>query len=182
MKWNPQHYKRLLLSEMTNWNGILSVLFCFHQDINYTSNWQEKACIFGWIWLVNNLQDCFHYIISSQSLQPREETITKTAFDHNKIIELNFRLICKLQQNRCQSSKNSTISQGILQSFVVVAVDVVFACNFFSKFSLFFFCCAASFRMRPVIHLCCCCFWLFANLCAIVDVLIIQTFNNIYQF
>lgn len=79
------------------------------------------------------------FIISSQSLQPREETITKTAFDHNKIIELNFRLICKLQQNRCQSSKNSTISQGILQSFVVVAVDVVFVCNFFSKFLLFFF-------------------------------------------
>lgn len=122
------------------------------------------------------------FIISSQSLQPREETITKTAFDHNKIIELNFRLICKLQQNRCQSSKNSTISQGILQSFVV-AVDVVFVCNFFFQiFIVFFFLCAASFRMRPVIHLRCCCFWLFANLCAIVDVLIIQTFNNIYQF
>lgn len=121
------------------------------------------------------------FIISSQSLQPREETITKTAFDHNKIIELNFRLICKLQQNRCQSSKNSTISQGILQSFVV-AVDVVFVCNFFFLIFIFFFLCAASFRMRPVIHLCCCCFWLFANLCAIVDVLIIQTFNNIYQF
>lgn len=81
------------------------------------------------------------FIISSQSLQPREETITKTAFDHNKIIELNFRLICKLQQNRCQSSKNSTISQGILQSFVVVAVDVVFVCNFFFQiFIVFFFC------------------------------------------
>lgn len=78
------------------------------------------------------------FIISSQSLQPREETITKTAFDHNKIIELNFRLICKLQQNRCQSS---TISQGILQSFVVVAVDVVFVCNFFFQiFIVFFFC------------------------------------------
>lgn len=81
------------------------------------------------------------FIISSQSLQPREETITKTAFDHNKIIELNFRLICKLQQNRCQSSKNSTISQGILQSFVVVAVDVVFVLNFFLKFLLFFCVC-----------------------------------------
>lgn len=82
------------------------------------------------------------FIISSQSLQPREETITKTAFDHNKIIELNFRLICKLQQNRCQSSKNSTISQGILQSFVVVAVDVVFVCNFFFQiFDCFFFVC-----------------------------------------
>lgn len=81
------------------------------------------------------------FIISSQSLQPREETITKTAFDHNKIIELNFRLICKLQQNRCQSSKNSTISQGILQSFVVVAVDVVFVCNFFFQIFIVFFLC-----------------------------------------
>lgn len=120
------------------------------------------------------------FIISSQSLQPREETITKTAFDHNKIIELNFRLICKLQQNRCQSSKNSTISQGILQ-FCCCCRCCFCLQLFFPKFFLFFLC-AASFRMRPVIHLCSCCFWPFANLCAIVDVLIIQTFNNIYQF
>lgn len=122
------------------------------------------------------------FIILSQSLQPREETITKTAFDHNKIIELNFRLICKLQQNRCQSSKNSTIRKAFCNRLLLLLSMLFLLATFFSNFLLFFFLCAASFRMRPVIHLCCCCFWLFANLCAIVDVLIIQTFNNIYRF
>lgn len=148
--------------------------FSLHQDINYTSNWQKKACIFGWIWFVNNLPDCFHYIIVLIATNKQESKI-KIAFDHNKIIELNFRLICELQY------ENSTILQGILQSlrcyycFPFLFIFFVNFCVFCSAASI------GSYRMRPLIHL----FWGFgicANLCAIVDVLIIKTFKNIYQF
>lgn len=108
------------------------------------------------------------FIISSQSLQPKEETIIKIAFDHNKIIELNFRLICKLQQNRCQSSKIQQFYKAFCNRSLLMSMLFLF----WTYFSFFLcFVCAASFWMRPVIHLFCC-FWLYTNLCAIVDVLI----------
>lgn len=106
--------------------------FSLHQDINYTSNWQKKACIFGWIWFVNNLPDCFHYIIVLIATNKQESKI-KIAFDHNKIIELNFRLICELQY------ENSTILQGILQSLRCYYC-FPFLFIFFRKFLCFLLC------------------------------------------
>lgn len=134
-KWNPEHCKRYLQIEIEFYQA-----FFVSIRISITRAIGRKRHVFLVEFGLSTICRIV-FIISLHSLQPREETIIKIAFDHNKIIELNFRLICKLQQNRCQSSKNSTISQGILQSFVVVAVDVVFAFKFFSpNFYCFFWC------------------------------------------
>lgn len=84
------------------------------------------------------------FIISSQSLQPKEETIIKIAFDHNKIIELNFRLICKLQQNRCQSSKIQQFYKAFCNRSLLMSMLFLF----WTYFSIFFLFCVCGFILN----------------------------------
>lgn len=116
------------------------------------------------------------FIISSLSLQPKEETIIKIAFDHNKIIELNFRLICKLQQNQCQSSKIQQFCKAFCNRSVLMSMLYLF----WTYFSNFFFVLCVRLHFEYSLWFICFVVFGFLQICVRLLIFWFQTFNNIF--